>query len=74
LRNDWRTSSGQRVKNKDLWEALLGEVERWAEVGLKITFWRIPRDLNTVADGCAKDAAKEDSCPEQFSLVQGVLV
>ncbi|ETS75279.1 hypothetical protein PFICI_12223 [Pestalotiopsis fici W106-1] len=59
LRNGWTTSEGHAVKNKDLWELLLGEVERWDEQGLKIELWRIPREANTEADAAAKKAAGE---------------
>ncbi|KAK8024325.1 ribonuclease H-like domain-containing protein [Apiospora rasikravindrae] len=58
IRNGWLTSSRQPVKNKDLWEMLLGEVERWKEAGMDIQFWRIPREWNTVADAAAKKAAE----------------
>lgn len=57
LRNGWRTSSGA-VMNKDLWEMLLGEVERWDFCGVKVQFWRIPRAFNEMADSAAKQAAK----------------
>lgn len=60
LRNDWKTSAGSDVKNKDLWQMLLGEVERWAEEEFSIQFWQIPRDWNQVADAAAKKAALKD--------------
>ncbi|KJZ68522.1 hypothetical protein HIM_12087 [Hirsutella minnesotensis 3608] len=73
VRNGWRTSTGAYVKNKDLWEALLGEVERWDSWGLKIQFWRIPRTLNIVADGAAKLVAGEGDV-EEYRETSGVLV
>ncbi|KAJ4355392.1 uncharacterized protein N0V89_003408 [Didymosphaeria variabile] len=73
IKKGWRTSAGQAVKNKDLWELLLGEVERWKEEGLDIKFWRIPRDWNEVADGAAKIAATHDEV-DQFSDVMGICV
>ncbi|KAM5344080.1 hypothetical protein ACJ41O_012617 [Fusarium nematophilum] len=36
VRNGWRTRTGAEVKNKDLWEMLLGEAERWDSYSLKI--------------------------------------
>ena len=57
VRNGWRTRTGAPVKNKDLWEALLGEAERWKSIGLDLQFWRIPRDLNVEADHMAREAA-----------------
>ncbi|KAI8669629.1 RNase H type-1 domain-containing protein [Fusarium keratoplasticum] len=38
LWNGWRTSNRGAVKNRDLWEALLGEFERLGELGLKVEF------------------------------------
>jgi len=58
-RNDWKTRNRGDVKNKDLWEVLLGEVERWKEQGVAVKLWNIPRELNTVADSAAKAAANE---------------
>ncbi|TGJ82976.1 hypothetical protein E0Z10_g5804 [Xylaria hypoxylon] len=59
INNGWRTASNRDVKNKDLWEMLLGEVERWQDEGLSIQFWNIPRDWNEVADAAAKKAAEK---------------
>lgn len=73
IRNDWRTSSGLPVKNKDLWKCLLGEVERWDERGMRIQFWRIPREWNTEADQHAKVAASKDAS-QKFGDISGVLV
>ncbi|KAI1261763.1 ribonuclease H-like domain-containing protein [Xylariaceae sp. FL1019] len=36
IKNGWRTSGKMAVKNQDLWELLLGEVERRHEEGLSI--------------------------------------
>ncbi len=33
------------VKNKDLWECLLGEFERWDEKGLEVRLWYTPRGV-----------------------------
>ncbi|KAJ2966864.1 hypothetical protein NUW58_g10568 [Xylaria curta] len=74
IRNGWRTAGRADVKNKDLWEMLLGEVERWHDEGLSIQFWRIPRDWNKVADAAAKKAAEEDEVPEKWIEVIGVCV
>ncbi|EJD46370.1 ribonuclease H-like protein [Auricularia subglabra TFB-10046 SS5] len=57
VRRDWRTASGTPVKNKDLWEALLHEMQMADRAELKILFWRIPRAWNQRADGLAKEAA-----------------
>ncbi|KAK8073594.1 ribonuclease H-like protein [Apiospora phragmitis] len=58
IQNGWRTSGRAPVKNSDLWELLLGEVERWKELGMTIQFWRIPREWNGVADAAAKKATE----------------
>lgn len=57
IQRGWKTSTGAPVKNRDLWECLLGEVERWHDAGMQIQFWRIPRELNTDAYVYAKKGA-----------------
>ncbi|RHZ68419.1 hypothetical protein CDV55_103829 [Aspergillus turcosus] len=74
IRRGWKTSTGEPVKNKDLWQCLLGECERWADNGVKISFWRIPRELNKDADRWAKDAAAEGEHCAEFTDTAGVLV
>lgn len=69
MRNGWRTASNEDVKNKDLWGMLLGEVERRYDEGLSIQFWRIPRDLNKVADAAAKKAAAEGEARDKWTEV-----
>ncbi|KAJ5725476.1 uncharacterized protein N7483_006833 [Penicillium malachiteum] len=74
IRREWRTNSRNLVKNRDLWECLLGEIERADEEGLDIQFWRIPREWNTDADRHAKIAAAEENRNENFTKRCGVLV
>ncbi|KAF3017079.1 hypothetical protein E8E14_006906 [Neopestalotiopsis sp. 37M] len=57
IRYGWTTREGTDVKNKDLWEMLLGDVERLDRQGTKVHFWRIPREWNEDADAAAKSAA-----------------
>ncbi|KAK6062854.1 MYND finger [Seiridium cupressi] len=66
VRNGWKTSMGENVKNKDLWELLLGEVEKWKDRGLGVELWKIPRELNKVADKAAKKAANEETVELEF--------
>jgi ribonuclease HI len=66
LRNGWKTRTGEDVKNQDLWNLLLGEVERWKDQGLLVEFWRIPRELNGEADAAAKKAANEEPVKAEF--------
>ncbi|KAF5979787.1 ribonuclease H [Fusarium coicis] len=72
LRKGWKTSSGHRVKNRDLWEALLGELERWNVHGMRIQFWKIPREWNIEADQLAKEAARGAN-NDEFTQPLGVL-
>lgn len=72
MKNGWKTSGHAAVKNKDLWEILLGEVERHKDAGLTIHFWRIPRGWNTVADEAAKKAAAGDDAPAEWREVFGI--
>ncbi|KAI5917277.1 ribonuclease H-like domain-containing protein [Camillea tinctor] len=73
VKNEWKTSGSADVKNKDLWEMLLGEFEKWKEHGLSIRFWRIPRDWNKIADAAAKESAK-GSMSTEWMDVSGVCV
>ncbi|KAL6924026.1 hypothetical protein FSST1_001300 [Fusarium sambucinum] len=57
IHNGWRLRDGKNVKNKDLWQLLLGEVERWHGDGVEICLLNIPRHLNQDADVSAKAAA-----------------
>jgi ribonuclease HI len=71
VRNNWKTKGKQRdgessVKNRDLWEILLGECERAQRSGLAIQFWKIPREWNTLADEGAKKAAAEKTAPDEW--------
>ncbi len=60
------------VKNRDLWEAVLGEVERNKDQGMAVKFWRIPRDWNTVADTAAKDGAAKGDAPDEWRDLYGI--
>lgn len=87
LKNEWNTRQGKRVMNKDLWECLLDEIKRLDECGMKVRFWKIPRELNQDADRYAKESAlkvkkeKEEAAlngrqlkPTKFRDVVGLLV
>ncbi|TVY12549.1 Ribonuclease H, partial [Lachnellula arida] len=68
----WRTSTGAAVKNRDLWEELLGEVLGHQKRGLHISIWRIPRGLNREADRIAKRGAEKGPM-EDFEAISGML-
>ncbi|KAI1132414.1 ribonuclease H-like protein [Nemania abortiva] len=72
IEKGWRKGDNTEVKNKDLWEMLLGEVEKWHSMGVSVQFWRIPREWNTVADEAAKKAADEAAI-EKWSEILGVM-
>ncbi|BCS30180.1 uncharacterized protein APUU_80483A [Aspergillus puulaauensis] len=72
-RNGWKTSAGASVKNRDLWECLIDEAERFHHYGMKVRFWRIPRECNTQADRRAKEAAAEPE-REEYREMLGALV
>ncbi|KAJ8131936.1 hypothetical protein O1611_g1685 [Lasiodiplodia mahajangana] len=55
VRNGWKTRAGGSVKNQDLWELFLGEVEKCRDGGLEVELWKIPREMNRVADALAKE-------------------
>lgn len=59
------------MKNKDLWQVLLGEAERWSERGVKIEFWWIPRNLNIEADHWAGHGANMQDIPDQYEDILG---
>ncbi|KAJ7064685.1 ribonuclease H-like domain-containing protein [Mycena amicta] len=54
----WRTSAGRPAANRDLWEALSEVLGEYASSGCEISFWRVPRKWNTLADALAKAATK----------------
>ncbi|RDW57401.1 hypothetical protein BP5796_12851 [Coleophoma crateriformis] len=66
VRNGWKTRTGDPVKNQDLWECLLGEVERWKACGLRVELWKIPRELNDDADTAAKRVIHEAADEAEF--------
>ncbi|KAJ6436341.1 C6 zinc finger domain-containing protein [Purpureocillium lavendulum] len=73
VRNGWVARGGASVKNKDLWEVLLGEIEGYRDdSGMAVQFWKIPRDWNTVADAAAKDAAAKVDAPDEWREVIGI--
>lgn len=72
VKNSWVTRGRVSVKNRDLWEALLGEIERYKDEGMAVEFWKIPREWNMVADAAAKEAAANGEAPVEWGEIIGV--
>ncbi|KAI1120891.1 hypothetical protein F5Y10DRAFT_113679 [Nemania abortiva] len=70
VRNGWKTRTGGSVKNQDLWELFLGEVEKCKETGLEVELWRIPREMNGLADIIAKETIHKGAAPIYFENIQ----
>ncbi|KAJ3577267.1 hypothetical protein NPX13_g3301 [Xylaria arbuscula] len=66
VRNGRKTRNGGTVKNRDLWELFLGEIEKCKETGLEVKLWKIPRELNMVADAMAKATIQKGPAPAEF--------
>ncbi|KAI0418928.1 hypothetical protein F5X98DRAFT_96240 [Xylaria grammica] len=66
VRNGWKTRTGDPVKNQDLWELFLGEVEKCKETGLEVELWKIPREMNELADTVAKETIHKGAAPTDF--------
>ncbi|CAH0043432.1 unnamed protein product [Clonostachys solani] len=69
VRNGWKNNTGGDVKNRDLWELVLGEVERWVDKGFAVDFWKIPRELNQEADRAAKLITQTGPAVDEFKDV-----
>ncbi|KAI1419587.1 hypothetical protein F5Y12DRAFT_788949 [Xylaria sp. FL1777] len=70
VRNGWKTRSGGSVKNQDLWELFLGEIEKGRETGLEVELWKIPREMNEVADAVAKETIHKGPAPTYFENIR----
>ncbi|KXH41274.1 RNase H domain-containing protein [Colletotrichum nymphaeae SA-01] len=74
VKKGWRLSTGENVKNRDLWEALLLNVERLHDQSVSVRFWWIPRKFNHEADRAAKGAASIPAPRIEFGDLIGVRV
>ncbi|TID01862.1 Ribonuclease H [Colletotrichum higginsianum] len=70
-RKAWHLSTGEPVKNRDLWEALLPDVEKLHDRGPHVRLWRILRKFNHIADRAAKGAAAILMTTDNFTDVFG---
>jgi len=57
-RNGYRTYFGDRIRNRDIIQALDEEIKAFNEGGISVQFWQIPREWNQRADRLAKDGAR----------------
>ncbi|KAI0897132.1 hypothetical protein F4806DRAFT_464237 [Annulohypoxylon nitens] len=64
--NGWKTRTGDPVKNQDLWELFLGEVEKCGEMGLEVELRKIAREMNELADAAAKETVYKEVAPTDF--------
>ena len=82
-KSGWRTNKGVLVKNHDIWQLLLSEVQKFHRNALhwfrtrgevikakdvEVLFWLLPRELNRRADLLAKKAAATKEIDAAFSL------
>jgi ribonuclease HI len=51
----WWRDEWQGVPDQDLWELLMGEVERYHGLGVRVEFWEISPDANSVAGRLAAE-------------------
>jgi len=65
----WRTSRGETVRNRDLWEMLFAEIEKWERMGIRVQFYLVKRELNTEADRCARRGAVSLGIPVLISAL-----
>ncbi|WAO92048.1 RNase H type-1 domain-containing protein [Fusarium falciforme] len=62
----WKTRTHNDVKNQDLWELLLGGVERRYDRGLRVDILQISMSYNAHADTAAKEAARNGVAIAEF--------
>ncbi|KAF6812198.1 RNase H domain protein [Colletotrichum sojae] len=74
IRRGWRLALTEApVKNRDLWEGLMLDIEKLHDEGLEVRFWRIPRRWNHDADRAAKGAAAVLGATDNFTDHFGIL-
>lgn len=61
--NNWKTSTGSFVKNRDLWEILMDTLKKISESNIRFSISHVQghngNPGNEAADRCAQDAAKD---------------
>jgi len=56
----WVTRQRRHAENRDLWEALIEDVESW-DLGVRVQFYLVERRFKAKADQCAKAGAASAS-------------
>lgn len=69
VRNGWMTRTGGSVKNQDLWQLFLGEIEKCRDMNLEVELWKIPREMNEVADAAAEEKINS-AAPTDFENIE----
>lgn len=59
--NEWKTSKGDEVKNKDLWESLIILMEAVKESKVKIVFYKVKGHSGNTFNEIADEIAREQS-------------
>ena len=67
-RRDWKVAVGTSAKNQDLWKKMSELMGESAEAGCEVSFWRVPRLWNAVADMAAKNAAQTGHVEERYTV------
>ncbi len=68
----WKTSSKTAVKNRDLWQLLLTQIEDYLSLGTTILFWHIPKALNQKAGIMAVEGSQK-AAVSTFTKMTGVV-
>jgi hypothetical protein len=68
VRNDWTTSIGEPVKNKDIWLEIMNAQRRCEEAGYEVTFYHVKGHCIPFGKVTAQRLLAEDSSGEQLYL------
>ena len=63
---EWQNADHRMVANRDLWPVMSKMVSSYQRAGCEVSFWKIHRYRNKVADAAAKAAARQIGEPEDY--------
>ncbi|KAK4645145.1 hypothetical protein QC761_310780 [Podospora bellae-mahoneyi] len=69
IEKQWKTSKGEDVASRDLWEALLSEIEKAKERNMAVQFWKIPKEWNVDAHDAAMKATEQPATDSFQDLI-----